>query len=187
MDTNNITSAIKDITEFLDNLKMPYMLIGGIANSIHGEPRYTYDIDIKIKFISEKNVSDLIENLRNSFIIKIENPIDFINTTMVLPIESNNIKIDLIFASLPYEIEAIDNAGVCEFDGTKIKICSAEDLIIQKCISIRQKDWMDIEGIINKNRETLNWEYVLKTTKELSDWISDNTIFERIMTLKNGK
>jgi hypothetical protein len=32
--TNNITSAIKDITEFLDDLKIPYMLIGGIANSI---------------------------------------------------------------------------------------------------------------------------------------------------------
>ncbi len=187
MKTNNLSSALKDIALFFEKWEIPYMVVGGIANSIHGEPRFTYDIDIKIKFISKENVNNLIENLRKYFIIKTENPEEFIDSTMVLPIESNNIKIDLIFATLPYEIAAIDNSGVSEFEGIKINVCTAEDLIIQKCISVRQKDWMDIEGIINKNRKTLKWEYVLNTAKELSEWISDNTIFERILNMKNGK
>ena len=30
-------------------MHIPYMIIGGIANSIYGNPRQTFDIDIKVQ------------------------------------------------------------------------------------------------------------------------------------------
>ncbi|MDW7680882.1 MAG: hypothetical protein SCK70_09975 [bacterium] len=34
------------------------------------------------------------------------------------------------------------------FDDLQLWICTAEDLIIQKAIAGRLKDWQDIEGIV---------------------------------------
>jgi hypothetical protein len=62
-----------------------------------------------------------------------------------------------------------------------------EDLIIHKAISEREKDWLDIEGIIKKRRQTLDWNFITDTIKQLSEWLSDNEIYERIIRLKNEK
>lgn len=184
---NNLSLALKKITRFLYGLKIPYMVIGGIANSIFGEPRFTYDIDIKLKLLSQNDLSLLINSIKKEFEIRTENPEEFIQKFTILPISSEGVNIDLIFAYLPYEEKAIENAIEKEFDNIKIKVCKPEDLIIQKSVSRREKDWIDIIGVVNRNRENLDWGYLFKTLKELSEWFSDNKIYERIADLKDGK
>ncbi len=41
--------ALKIIIEKLTKLHIPYMVIGGIANSIYRNPRQTFDINIKVQ------------------------------------------------------------------------------------------------------------------------------------------
>ena len=41
--------ALKIIIGKLTQMHIPYMIIGGIANSIYGNPRQTFDIDIKVQ------------------------------------------------------------------------------------------------------------------------------------------
>ena len=40
--------ALTNLAEFLKDQKIPYMVIGGFANIIWGEPRATIDIDVTI-------------------------------------------------------------------------------------------------------------------------------------------
>lgn len=43
-----LIESLSEIVEFLKINKIPYMIFGGIANSIYRNPRQTFDIDIKI-------------------------------------------------------------------------------------------------------------------------------------------
>ncbi|MDW7680881.1 MAG: hypothetical protein SCK70_09970 [bacterium] len=45
---NPLKEALRQATEFLDTQKIKYAIIGGIANQIWGQARFTYDIDIKV-------------------------------------------------------------------------------------------------------------------------------------------
>jgi hypothetical protein len=45
---NPLVKALHAFVEFLEKEQIDYMIIGGIANSIYGNPRQTFDIDIKI-------------------------------------------------------------------------------------------------------------------------------------------
>ena len=54
-----------------------------------------------------------------------------------------------------------------EFSNIKIKVCLPEDLIIQKAVSTRQKDWLDIRNVIENQRDKMDWNYLLKHCKDL--------------------
>lgn len=55
----------------------------------------------------------------------------------------------------------IERASEFEFlPGIKLITCSAEDLIILKAFANRPQDWVDIENIIEKQKESLSVSYV---------------------------
>jgi hypothetical protein len=45
-------------------------------------------------------------------------------------------------------------------EGVPTRICTAEDLIIHKVIADRGKDWIDIEGILMRQRGKLDIQYI---------------------------
>jgi hypothetical protein len=53
---------------------------------------------------------------------------------------SRGIRVDLIFAALPFEREMIDRAGRKPFRDRFIPVASVEDLILLKSVSLRAKD-----------------------------------------------
>ena len=59
-------------------------------------------------------------------------------------------------------------------------MCGIEDFILQKAVSSRQKDWDDIETVIDLQKENIDWLYLLEHCRELSDFLSDSTIVTRI-------
>ena len=98
-----------------------------------------------------------------------------------MPVDVHNVRVDLILATLPYEKEAIERSKVVGTFGFDMKVCQPEDLIIQKAVSKRMKDWMDIEAIIENQRERLDREYLLTHCDELSKFLADRSIYERIL------
>lgn len=109
---------------------------------------------------------------------------NFMKETNVLPIEIKGVKVDLVFAQLPFEIEAISSARDIEFSNISMKVCGVEDFIIHKAISQRKKDWLDIEVVIEKKIKELDWKYLLKHLKDLSTWLDDPEIYERVLKMK---
>ena len=179
--------ALKIIVEFLEKNKIPYMVIGGIANSILGEPRQTYDIDIKIKISKKLDIENTINKLSKISTPLSKNPVKFAEEMRVIPIVIADIKIDIVIAGLEYEITAINNSVIKDFDGVKLKVCRTEDLIIQKFVSEREKDWNDIRNLIRVNFGTLDKKYILKNCKEISMWLSDTDSLVRIKKYLNEK
>lgn len=159
---NKLEGALKEVQDFLKKKGVQYMIIGGIGNLVWGEPRLTVDIDITVQ-VSDVKERDFIKEVGSRFRILVDNPEDFVKKTRVLPVElSENVKGDIIFAGLDYEKKAIERAVEVEISkNSMVRVCTAEDLIIHKAITEREKDWQDIEGILLRRGHLLDKKYII--------------------------
>lgn len=139
----------------LDKHNIDYMIIGGQAVLLYGEPRLTMDIDITVGIPpSEKAVIfEIAEAL--SMKILVNNPEQFIEETFVLPCESAEYKlrVDFIFSDSEYEKRALGRVKRVNIQDYDVKFASVEDLIIHKLIAGRAVDIDDIKSIILKNND----------------------------------
>ncbi|MBI2996060.1 MAG: nucleotidyltransferase [Candidatus Melainabacteria bacterium] len=146
-------NLLKKLATEFEKSNIPYMVIGGQAVLLYGEPRFTKDIDITLGVSVEK--LDSIIKIASSLELKIlpDNPRKFVEELMVLPVidGTSGIRIDLIFSFSPYEQEAIKRANKINISGTSVNFASIEDLIIHKVIAGRERDIEDISNIILKN------------------------------------
>lgn len=131
----------------------PYMVIGGQAVLVHGEPRLTKDIDLTLA-ISPLDVQRVIDLLQPRGIVPaVEDPVEFVRKTHVLPSQSTrtHLRVDMSFTDSPYELAAIARGVDVVLDGEPVRFASAEDLVIHKIIAGRPVDHQDVEGILLKN------------------------------------
>ena len=61
-----LEAALVDVTSFLDDGRIPYMVIGGFANLFWGVERFTRDLDITIE-VSDAALEELVSNLAELF------------------------------------------------------------------------------------------------------------------------
>jgi predicted nucleotidyltransferase len=160
--------ALSSLVQFLNIHQVPYMVIGGLANVVWGEPRTTLDVDLSV-LVEERAWPRMIAELRKGFRVIPSDPFGFIQETHVLPLETEEgVRIDLVWAVLPYEHQAIRRALTEEVAGSLVKVCRPEDLIIHKVVAARVKDQEDVRGIIRHLKGRLDRRYLIKTVRSLS-------------------
>ncbi len=140
---------------------IPYMVIGGQAVLLYGEPRLTRDIDITLG-MGVDGLDKLNESIRDLGLkILIEEEKEFVERTMVLPAidEESGIRIDFIFSFSPYERQAIERGKDVTFGRTKVRFAALEDVVIHKVIAGRARDLEDVKSILLKNPK-YNSDYV---------------------------
>lgn len=64
-----IENLLLKVTQSLEELKIPYLVTGGIAVAIWGRPRSTLDIDIVIK-IKREQISPLVRVFKKIWLSK---------------------------------------------------------------------------------------------------------------------
>ena len=161
----------------LDESNLPYMIIGGQAVLLYGEPRLTRDIDITLG-VGIDHLDALLQT-----IIKIplkalpDDAFAFVKQTMVLPAvdESTGIRVDFIFSFTPYESQAINRANHIKILGQDVSFARVEDLIIHKIFAGRPRDMEDVRIILLKNRE-IDTRYIETWLMEF-DAAADEKIF----------
>lgn len=155
-----LEDALHSVVTALEGLGLPYMLIGGLANLVWGVARTTQDIDITIQ-ADPSRIADTVDALTGAFRALPDDPVSFVHETRVLPVVTDNgTRVDLIFAELPYQEQAIRRARSVRLGRTIVQVCSSEDLIIHKIISERPKDLEDVKGIVRTQRTKLDRSYL---------------------------
>jgi len=180
-----IEKLIKKTAQRLDKDKVPYMIIGGQAVLLYGTPRLTRDIDITLGLDTDKFL--LIAEVCRKLGLKIlpENPEDFATETKVLPTEEPKIRIrvDFIFSFTPYETQAIKRTKEVLIDGYPVKFASCEDIIIHKMVAGRAVDLEDVESILIKNKDSIDFEYIKGWLSEFSNLSEHEGILEKFNRL----
>ncbi len=173
---------LKKIANELNAHNIPYMVIGGQAVLIYGEPRLTKDIDITLGVgVSKLNEINSIVKKLNLKILVDEN---FVQNTMVLLVidEKTGIRVDFIFSFSLYEKQAIKRATDIKFGNTIVKFASLEDLVIHKIIAGRAIDIEDIRSIILKNPD-YDTRYIKKWLHKFDESLNEKflKVFQRIV------
>ena len=87
---------------------------------------------------------------------------------------------------MPFEASAIERSWNVELArGATLRTCSAEDLIVHKAFAARPQDWVDIEGVIRKQRGQLLWTQIwsdLAVLAELKEAPELLTELDRVAT-----
>ncbi len=149
---------------------IPYMIIGGQAVLLYGEPRLTRDIDITLG-VNKERLKDLLDILKEIILKPLPpNPESFVGDTMVLPCidEITSIRVDFIFSYTPYEIQAIKRAHTVTLSDHGVKFASPEDVIIHKIFAGRPRDLEDVKSIIPKNPE-IDRDYIRRWLREFDE------------------
>ena len=146
-------TLLKKIANAFQAHNIPYMIIGGQAVLLYGEPRLTKDIDVTLG-VGVDNLND-IQSVAEFLQLKslTADTEEFVKETMVMPVveESSGIRVDFIFSFSPYERHAIERANDILIEGTPVKFATLEDVIIQKIIAGRARDKEDAKSILLKN------------------------------------
>lgn len=141
------------VSECLEKNGLPYMIIGGQALLLYGEPRLTRDIDITLGAGTDR-LKDLIAITKELSLKPIPEDFEsFVKKTMVLPAldEPSGIRVDFIFSFTPYEMAAIKRAKRVLIKDKEVSFASAEDLIIHKIFAGRPRDIEDVRSVLLKN------------------------------------
>lgn len=179
--------ALDEIQRFLALHDIQHVVIGGIANAIWGRPRVTLDADLKV-LAGQRSISEFVDLLSTQFRFRVPDAVSFVRRTYVVPLyASNGVGLDLGLAFLPYEIQAIERAVMATYEGVTFPVCTAEDLLIHKAISERDKDWLDIDGILDKGGKRLDHGYVMLWLEQFAEALERPAILQRYRSLLRVK
>lgn len=169
-----IKKFINQISSVLDRLKIPYIITGGIAISVWGDPRHTADVDIVVEIGSEKSVRDLISELKKIF------PKSYSDEDLAIDAYQRKSEFNLVEPEYGLKADFFISSGeefkqsemkrgkIKKIDGKAIRFISPEDLIISKLLWFREgqstRQLEDIASVMVKQKN-LDQKY-------LNDWIS---------------
>ena len=170
---------LSKLAKALDKQDIEYMIIGGQALLLYGEPRLTKDIEATLGI--EPGQVDLLIGVLDSLNLKplVENVRDFVTQTWVVPAleETSGIRVDFMFSLSGYEKQAMRRFTVKNILGYPVKFASKEDLIIHKIIAGRPQDLEDVKSIIRK--QVIDKEYVQHWIKAFDESLGES--FENIL------
>ena len=61
-----------------------------------------------------------------------------------------------------------------------IRTASAEDIIVLKSFSGRDKDWLDVRGIVTRQNQRLDWDYTVENLQMLCEMNEDLSPLDRL-------
>ena len=153
--------VLGDVVSALERAYIPHLLMGGIASTTYGRPRWTHDIDV---FVKPEHAVTAIESLDHAGFETEKTDI-----TWLFKGYKNQVMVDIIFKStgnIHLDDEMVRRGVETSFLGQRVKIMPPEDLMVIKAIVHDERGprhWHDALGIIAETE--LDWDYLLKRAR----------------------
>ncbi len=160
-DHDAFAPTLRQTVEALHGERVPFALIGGIAVSSFGRPRWTHDIDV---FIRPQDADQALTILKEHGF-----DTDRTDPTWLFKAFKSGVMVDLIFfctGGFYLEGEMLERAVWREMFGIRMPLLAPEDLLLLKAAvhdEGGQRHWHDALGILG--RTELDWEYLLRRAR----------------------
>ncbi len=166
---DGLVRTLDALATFLARHQGDGAVIGGIAVIACGVPRVTRDVDIAFT-AGRVPVTALVAELTALGIApRIPDALAFATASQLLRHASSGVDVDLSFATLPFEHEAIASADRKVLAGAALPVARPEDLVIYKAIAWRPQDQQDVERLLALHGDAMDLARVRARVGELSD------------------
>ncbi len=179
--------AAADLQRRCEDRGWRFCLIGGIALQRWGEPRETIDVDVTL-LTGFGHEEEFVRELLSWYEARVPEPLAFALANRVLLLQARSgVGIDVALGGMPFEESAVARATPYEFaPGIFLLTTSAEDLIVMKAFAARPKDWVDVEGIVIRQGEAIDWNYIEHHLQPLVTLKEEPEILEHLARIRRG-
>ena len=178
---NDVIAAALELQSVCQEHGWRFCFIGGIAVLRWSEPRFTDDADLTLLtgFGSEEA---FVRPLLQKFVPRRPDAAEFALRNRVLLLQNaRGVGLDVALGAFPFEIHTIERSSPFVFPtGLSLITCSAEDLLVHKCFANREKDWLDVDGILARQWNKLNLKLVRTELKPLAALKEEPEIMARL-------
>ena len=145
-------------------------IVGGLALQHWGESRTTADVDICL-LTGLGTESAFLSPILANFAPRIANAHEFAERNRVLLLTATNrVGVDVALAWSPFEEKMLVRAVEREYEpGIMLPTATADDLIVTKAFAARPQDWVDVQGILVRQRGRLDWNYIRRELSALCE------------------
>jgi hypothetical protein len=160
-DDEAFSRVLGESVELMEKEAIPYALIGGIASSGYGRPRWTHDIDLLVR--PEDAQRTLIAFARQGFAT------EKTDARWLYKAFKYRVMVDVIFRStggIHLDNEMVSRAVIGEFLGRRVRFAAPEDLLVMKALVHDEngpRHWHDALGLISG--VDMDWDYLLKRAR----------------------
>lgn len=143
-----LTKDSREFVECLRSNKVEFLIVGALAVSWHGFPRYSGDIDLFVR-PTRDNAARLMLALQQFGFSALGISLDDLSTenrVIQLGVEPNRIDLMTSISGITFE-EAWNSRVPATLEGIEVDFISREALIRNKRASGRSKDLIDIDAL----------------------------------------
>lgn len=185
-----LLAPLSDLVKWLEATGTQAIIVGGVAVSFLGRPRFTQDIDALTILAEQEWEAALAAAPAYGIVARIAEPLEFARRARVLLLRHTKsaIDIDVILGSLPFERSAVEHGRNYSIGGVSVRLPQIEDLLIMKAVAHRPQDMQDIEGLLDAHPdadvETVRrWVREFAAATTMSDLVED---FEKVLARRKG-
>lgn len=182
---NGLFHAALDVEQFMRQQKWRFCLIGGLAVVRWGQPRATQDVDFSL-LTGFGGEQEYVDRLLARFPGRVPDARKFsLQHRVLLAQTAEGVPLDIALAGFPFEEKMIERASEFTFaEGVSLTTASAEDLLVLKAFAGREQDWVDVRGIIVRQQDRLDWDYIRAELAILSELKEDADALQRLETIR---
>ncbi len=171
-----LTTPLRKAIKTLEENGHRYAVIGGIALAQWGVVRVTQDLDLKV-LVPNLDYAGVRAFLTEAFPEPARRQAP--QNPFIVAVKIDGVIVDFLLTAPGYEEQIIARAVRRNLNGFSVWVCSAEDLIIQKVIAGRDKDWPDVEALLIEQRGKLDEAYIENWLSQFADALEQPELLTR--------
>lgn len=181
---NQLESASR-VQRLLEAAGIQSVVIGGLAIAVWGEPRVTKDVDLRV-WLERAQANRLLSTLSADFKFLSEAPETKLQQAGFVFTEDNKgVRVDFLLADNDFDIATVQRGSRVEpIAGWPMTVCSAEDLIVSKLITLRPRDEEDARLVIRRQHGKLDDGYVEQWLQAFEQALDDSTLTSHYRQLR---
>ncbi len=163
--------------------RVDYALIGGLAAGYRSQARFTKDVDFLLQ-IPQVTLPGVLETLENHGfqLDQLATIREWTEHHMVV-LSYHGIQVDWLKAVIPAYQHILDRATEESWLGQRVRVASAEGLILMKLMAARTQDWLDIENLVAAAQAGLDLDWIRNEWQTVAD--ADDPRMTRLLQLVN--
>jgi hypothetical protein len=186
--SEELVLAVESLADAFAARSVRHALIGGLAISMRGRPRFTQDIDFLVD-VTQIALPGLLDDLiERGFSLEAAVVIKEYVREHITAFSFGPVRIDWLKPVLPFYSRAIADASPLDWsEGHTIRVATAEGLILTKMVAFRPQDQMDIDTLLTANRDAMDvalireeWSPFAATEVDRTSWL-ESAIARRIV------